>query len=108
MKVVKFAEDLVPLVLSGNKTSTWRLFDDKDLSIGDRVELWNKKTLQKFADATLLSVVEKTLGTLTLEDHEGHNPYASNEEMYTSLQQYYEEKIGPNTSVKVIHFELLQ
>jgi len=39
MKTVKFRDYLVPLVLSGGKTSTWRLFDDKDLSVGDEIEL---------------------------------------------------------------------
>ena len=39
MKVLKFREYLVPLVLSGEKDSTWRLFDDKDLSVGDEIEL---------------------------------------------------------------------
>jgi hypothetical protein len=112
MKVIKFAADLVPLVQSGQKTSTWRLFDDKDLSEGNTVELWNKQTLQKFADAELLSVAEKTLGALTLDDHDGHNdghnPYANDEEMYSSLQRYYAEEIGPDTPVKIIRFKLLQ
>ena len=35
MKLVKFRDYLVPLVLSGEKDSTWRLFDDKGLSEGD-------------------------------------------------------------------------
>jgi hypothetical protein len=39
MKIVKFRDYLVPLVLSGEKTSTWRLFDDKNLSAEDEIEL---------------------------------------------------------------------
>lgn len=32
MKVLKFSENLVPLILSGQKTATWRMFDEKDLA----------------------------------------------------------------------------
>jgi len=31
MKTLKFREKLSKLILSGKKTTTWRLFDDKDL-----------------------------------------------------------------------------
>lgn len=45
MKTIKFRDYLVPLVLSGEKNSTWRLFDDKDIQVGDTVQLinWNTK-----------------------------------------------------------------
>lgn len=42
---------LVPLVLSGEKTSTWRLFDDKDLQKDDDLLLINKATGDEFAKA---------------------------------------------------------
>jgi hypothetical protein len=32
MKTLKFYDNLIPLILSGEKTSTWRIFDDKNLS----------------------------------------------------------------------------
>jgi hypothetical protein len=51
MKTLKFAANLVPLILSGEKTSTWRLFDDKDLQVGDELEFINKNTNTTFASA---------------------------------------------------------
>jgi hypothetical protein len=39
MKTLKFRDYLVPLILSGSKTATWRLFDDKDLAKGDAIQL---------------------------------------------------------------------
>jgi hypothetical protein len=41
--------NLVPKVLTGEKTSTWRLFDDKNLTAGDDFLMINKKTGEKFA-----------------------------------------------------------
>jgi hypothetical protein len=35
MKGLEFWDYLVPMVLSGEKDSTWRLFDDKNLSVDD-------------------------------------------------------------------------
>jgi hypothetical protein len=83
------------------------LFDDKDLTEEDVVELWNKETLEKFATARLTSVVEKKLSELNDSDMEGHNPYATEAEMFNELQKYYQDKIGPDTRVKVIRFDLL-
>ena len=44
MKTLKFASHLVQKILSGEKTSTWRLFDDKDLQVGDGLIFVNKDT----------------------------------------------------------------
>ena len=38
MKTLKFKQCLVDQILRGEKTSTWRLFDDKDLNIGEKIE----------------------------------------------------------------------
>ncbi len=46
--MVKFREHLVLKILSGEKTVTWRLFDDKDLQEGDRIELVNWNTGETF------------------------------------------------------------
>jgi hypothetical protein len=40
-KTLKFREELCKLIMEGKKDSTWRLFDDKDLSVGDEVDLVN-------------------------------------------------------------------
>jgi hypothetical protein len=108
MKVIKFAPDLVPLILSGEKTSTWRLFDDKALRAGDIVEFCNKQTLKKFADAKLVQVIEKPLGELDEEDKRGHEIFINDEEMYSIYSGYYHYTVDRKTLVKVIHFKLLQ
>lgn len=108
MKTLKFASDLVALVLDGSKTSTWRLFDDKDLIKGDALSLIDKSTGEEFAKAEITSIKETTLGQLTDEDREGHEPFESDQQMYETYEKYYNTKVGPETSLKIIRFELLK
>ena len=107
MKTIKFRDYLVPLVQSGKKTSTWRLFDDKDLSVGDEVELINWNTKEPFAKAILTEVREKKLSELEELDFEGHEKFESEEKMYEDYRKYYGDKVTPGTIVKIIKFKLL-
>ena len=104
MKSLKFYTPLAKQIEAGDKWSTWRLFDDKNLQAGDEVMFINKDTGDQFGAATLTDVQEKTLGTLTDEDWEGHEHFASEEEMYSTYRQYYSESVGPETVVKIIQF----
>lgn len=104
-KTLKFAPDLVSKVLSGEKTSTWRLFDDKDLKLGDRLIFINKETGIEFGSAVITSLWIKTLGSLVPEDWIGHEKFSSEEEMYNTYRKYYGDKVDANTEVKIIGFE---
>lgn len=106
MKTLKFTQNLVPLILAGEKTSTWRLFDDKDLQTGDELEFLNKETGEHVAYATATKVIERPMGRLKKEEIEGHEKYASSDEMYATFSKYYDQPIGPDTTVKIIWFEL--
>ncbi len=44
MKTLKFAPELCEQIITGTKTSTWRLFDDKDLTVGDELQFINKES----------------------------------------------------------------
>lgn len=107
-KQMKFSQDLVPLVISGEKTSTWRLFDDKDLKEGDIVDFIRRPELTKFATAKLISVIEKPLGKLTEKDKEGHEKFKNDKEMYKTYEGYYNKPVGPKSVIKLIRFELLE
>lgn len=108
MKSLKFAPHLVSLVLSGEKTSTWRLFDDKDLKAGDHLEMIEKENGNIFAHAEIISTVEKELKDLTEGDFEGHEKFESEEKMYEAYKAYYGDRVTPNTIVKIIKFKLLK
>lgn len=104
MKTLKFTPQLVKEIISGEKTSTWRLFDDKDLQKGDELIFINKETGKEFGRATITSIVIKTLGSLADEDWVGHEKYSSDEEMYTTYRKYYGDKVDENSEVKILTF----
>jgi hypothetical protein len=76
MKTLKFKTNLVQIIWSGKKISTWRLFDDEDLQEGDELTLMDSETQEAFGNARIRSVNSKKLGELTDEDWEGHEVHA--------------------------------
>lgn len=98
--MIKFRPYLVPLVLSGEKNSTWRMFDDKDFQVGDDVSLVNWETLEEFARGKITDVKEKKFGDITEEDFDGHEKYHSVDEMYEEYRRYYGDKVGLDVMVK--------
>ena len=107
MKKLGFAQNLVPLILGGSKTVTWRMFDDKNLQIGDQLEFINSNTGEKFAEAEFVSIREKKLGEIEEKDFQGHETYKGKEEMLKTYQGYYGDKVDWDTPVKIIAFKLL-
>lgn len=107
MKTLKFMPALVPLVLSGEKTSTWRLFDDKDLQKDDNLLLVNKATCEEFAKAKITKIEEKKLKDLEESDFEGHEKFESEEKMYEVYRSYYGDKVNPDTIIKMVDFKLI-
>ena len=106
MKTINFASNLVPLVLSGKKTSTWRLFDDKALVEGDEIQLREFGKESIFSNAKITRVVEKPFNELTIKDKEGNETFKNDEEMYKTFSGYYHTEVGPETNLKIIWFEL--
>ncbi len=105
MKSLKFKPHLVEKILSGEKTSTWRLFDDKDLRIGDELIFINQETGKEFGKAKITNLKVKTLGTLTDDDWKGHERYTSKEEMYKHYRGYYGDKVNEDSELKIIDFD---
>lgn len=105
MKTLKFAPQLVEKILSGEKVSTWRLYDDKDLTVGDKLQFVNKDTDQTFGTAVIATLCTKTLGSLTEEDWVGHERFSSDDEMYATYRKYYGDKVDANSEVKILTFD---
>lgn len=106
-KTLKFRRELSNLILEGHKVATWRLFDDKNVSEGDVVDLLIWGTLEKFATAQLTEVQEKRMGDLVEADFAGHEKFASTEEMYRTYSTYYDRPVNADTRVKIIRFRLV-
>lgn len=94
--------------MEGRKTTTWRLFDDKDLSVGDEVAFVNSDTGGEFAKARITKVREKKLGEIEDSDYGGHDErYNSQEEMLQHYKGYYGDKVNLDTIIKIVSFELM-
>ena len=106
MKKIKFRRELAGLILNGQKSSTWRLFDDKDIQVGDNLKLVIWENGEVFATAAVIKVTEKPLGELSKEDKAGHESFNSDAEMYETYKKYYGPSVGPDTIAKLIWFEL--
>jgi hypothetical protein len=106
-KTLKFSKDLVPLITSGEKSSTWRLWDDKNLSVRDRVDFLQADSGIRFSTGIIIRVVNKTMGELTAEDKAGHESFQNEEEMYRTYSGYYGRAVTPETPVKICWFEII-
>jgi uncharacterized protein YqfB (UPF0267 family) len=52
-KTLKFQHSLVPQILAGTKTATWRLWDDKNLTTGDIIDFLDTTSGEKFITVSL-------------------------------------------------------
>jgi ribonuclease HI len=111
MKKLKLDHELAILVVKGEKWSTWRLFDDKDLSVNDEVELIDKVQPDKpgiwrpIGVARINKVIEKRLSDIDENDMDGHGKYSSPEAAVREFQKYYGSDVTPATPVKMIYFD---
>lgn len=113
MKSIKFEHSLAELIRAGEKTATWRIYDDKNLAVNDEVKLIDKVDPQNLAtwvvisNAVIDTIVEKRLGSIEETDTTGHEKFTSKEEMLETYQKYYGPQVTLMTPVKIIHFTLL-
>lgn len=105
MKTLKFRPHLVQQIIEKKKTTTWRLFDDKDLQIADELIFINKDNDEEFGTAKITDLKVRTLGTLTDEDWVGHEKFKNDEEMFETYKKYYGDKVNLDSEVKIIYFD---
>jgi ribonuclease HI len=110
MKTLKLDHNLAQMVLRGEKTSTWRLYDDKDLSVNDQVRIIDKidperpETWKVIGVAQINTVVQKRLADITEADYDGHDRFESHNDMLQSFRHYYGRQVDFDTPVKIIRF----
>jgi ribonuclease HI len=110
MKTLKLDHALAKLVQNGGTTSTWRIYDDKDVKVNDNIELVDKvdpgdpSSWKTIGLARVDMVTEKRLGEVTRADFSSHEEFPSREEMLRAYQKYYGPQVTFETPVKMIHF----
>jgi hypothetical protein len=106
VKTLKFYPKYVSQIMTGTKTVTWRLFDDKDLQAGDELTLVNKETGEEFAKAKITGIREKRLGDINNQDHKEHGPMDSEVALLESFRKIYGPQVSEDTMVKMVSFKL--
>lgn len=106
MKPLKFKHEFVKEILNGKKTSTWRLFDDKNLKKKDELNLIDRESGQSFGKAVIIDIQKKKIKELTDQELKNHG-YTSLGDMVDSHRVYYGSKVSIETEVKIIEFKLL-
>lgn len=112
MKKLKLNHNVAELVLKGEMWSTWRLFDDKDLSVNNEVELIDKvqpdkpETWRPIGIATINKIIEKRLGDIGDADFGDSEEFSSRGAMIQSFQKYYGPDVTLDTPVKIVQFDL--
>ncbi len=106
MKSLKFKDFKAEMILAGEKTSSMRLFDDKNIQTGDNLDLINSDTGEIFAQAQVVQVIEKKIGGVEAKDLIGHEKFDSQEAMLQVFKKYYGDKVGLETTVKIVRFKL--
>jgi hypothetical protein len=104
IKSLKFRPQLAEMIRNGKKWCTWRIEDDKNIQLGDKIEFLENMIEKPFATALIIEVVDKTLGTLNVEDYIGHEGFKDDNEMYETYRDYYGPQVSEDT--KIIRFQI--
>src|SRR5690349_3052111 len=110
MKTLKLDHAPAQEVLAGSKTSTWRLYDDKELSVNDDVRLIDKvnpadpDTWKVIGTAHIVSIVQKRLGDVGRDDYEKHEAFTDHWQMLQTYRKYYGPQVDNDTVIKIIRF----
>lgn len=111
MKKLKLDHALARKVADGEVASTWRLFDDKDLTVNDAVVLIDKvdpkapQTWTVLGVARITKVVEKRLGDIEAADMQAGEYFEDRQALLRAMQQRYGSNVEWDTSIKILFFE---
>lgn len=111
MKQLKFEHKYAEDIVSGVKSATFRVNDDKDIKPGDVVELVDKvngdrpKTWQLRGQLNIKAVSQLMIGELTKEHLVRAESFANTAELIQSFRRFYGEHIDGNSLVNVLEFD---
>ncbi len=94
MKTLKFGSKQIQPILDGKINETWRINDEKNISVDDEIEFVDKRSGKAFGRGIVNQVNILRYGDIDGED----------EEIIQTLQKYYGKSIDPKIHVKFITF----
>lgn len=113
MKTLKFEHEAARLIETGKKVSTWRLYDDKDLSVGDDFKVVDKvspsdtNSWRIIGDGKITQIIEKRLADLSEHEINTEQGFKSKDEILKAYRGYYGERVSLETPVKIVTFNFL-
>jgi len=108
INTISFASNLVPLILDGSKTLTYRLGEKyASVEIGDILSTKDSSTGEVFAKIEITLKEKGTFATLR-DDREGHEVYRTPEERRATFERYYNRPVSDDEPVIILGFKLLR
>ncbi len=98
------------MIMQGQKSSTWRLYDDKDLSVDDQIKIIDKVDPDEptswvvIGEGVVTEVLQKKLGSVDQADMNGHEPFTNLQQMLDVYRTYYGQRVTLDTPVKIVRF----
>jgi ribonuclease HI len=106
-KVLKFKTESVQPILSGKKNKTWRMYDEKQLEVDDKLLFINSDNGQTFGYGVINKITTKHVNDINVDDMTGYKKYNNSDEIVAELSRYYGPGVDTDSIVKVIDFTYL-
>lgn len=104
---IGFASDLVPLILDGTKTLTYRVGDKYGfLQVGDEIDVRNSADDTVFAKVKISEKSHTTFKDLPI-NRDGHEIYASKDEQRSVFEKYYGQ-VNDEDVILVLGFDVIE
>jgi hypothetical protein len=101
LKGLRFAAPYPPILFTGEKNKTFRVTGGERFNAGDFISL-RYVDGEEFARAVVLEKYRKRFEELNERDWEGHERFASPEEMYRTYSNWQGFPVDPKTELDVI------
>jgi ribonuclease HI len=111
MKTLKLNHDSAQLISEGRANFTWRIFDDKQLSVNDEVQLLdkvdpgNRETWVPIGVGVIESVTEKRIREISESEKQAYeNVYGKIDDVIELFAKLYGKEITDQDVIKIVTF----
>lgn len=110
MKLLKVSHKIANLISTGRKNTTWRINDEKNISVDDDIGIVDKvnpkypDSWQVIGTGKVAEVLQKRLADIKKGDLGAGEDFSSQPEMLRTFRKYYGRDVNELTPVKIITF----
>jgi hypothetical protein len=99
-----FAPPFPNILFTGEKNKTFRVTGGERYKIGEQVAFCYVSG-EEFARARIIDKLRRTFETLTESDWQGHERFASEQEMYQTYSTWQRFQVGPKTELDILVYD---